>query len=128
MVLLAALLAALTALRQLGIIEQLVAWAFSLAAATIFPALVLGIFWKRANGKGAVAGMLAGLAVTLSYMLATLTNPDLAVLGIGDRAAGIWGVPVNLLVTWLVSSLTSAPSAQTRALVDLVRSPENTDA
>ncbi len=128
MVLLAALLAALTALRQLGIIEQLVAWAFSLATATIFPALVLGIFWKRANGKGAVAGMLAGLIVTLSYMLTTLVNPELAVLGIGDRAAGIWGLPVNLLTTWLVSSLSSAPTAQTRALVDLVRSPETSDA
>lgn len=124
MVLLAATLAALTALRRLGIIEQMVAWAFSLATATLFPALVLGIFWKRANGKGVVAGMLAGLAVTLSYMLTTLLDPDLALLGIGDRAAGIWGLPSNLLVTWLVSQLTSPPTRETRALVDLVRSPE----
>jgi cation/acetate symporter len=124
MVLLAALAAAFTATRQLRIIVQLVAWAFSLAAATIFPALVLGIFWKRANGKGVVAGMLCGLVVTLSYMLTVFIDPERAVLGIGDGAAGIFGMPVCVIVTWLVSSLTAAPSAQVRQLVDLVRSPE----
>lgn len=124
MVFTAALAAALTATRQLGIIVQLVAWAFSLAAATIFPVLVLGIFWKRANGKGAVAGMLTGLVVTLSYMIATVIDPQLAVLGISDDAAGIFGMPVAVFTIWLVSSLTTAPSVHVRDLVDLVRSPE----
>jgi cation/acetate symporter len=123
MLLTAALLAALTAIRQLGIIVQLVAWAFSLAAATIFPVLVLGIFWRRANGKGAVAGMICGLIVTLAYMIGTLINPDLAVLGISNVAAGIFGVPVNIGVTWLISSLTTAPNAQVRNVIDVVRSP-----
>jgi len=127
MVLLAALMAALTATRQLGIIVQLVAWAFSLAAATIFPVLVLGIFWKRANGLGAVAGMLSGLVVTLSYMLTTLIAPDLAILGISNDAAGIFGMPVNVLVTWLVSTLSSSPPAQVRELVDMIRSPDGTE-
>ena len=124
MVLFAALLAALTALRRLTIIVQLVAWAFSLAAATIFPALVLGIFWKRANGKGAVAGMLSGLMVTIGYIVMTLIDPNLAIFGISDRAAGIFGMPVNIAVTWLVSLLSTAPAAHVRTLVDVVRSPE----
>lgn len=128
LLLLAALAAAFVAIRQLAIIVQLVAWAFSFAAATIFPVLVLGIFWKRANGKGAVAGMLCGLIVTLSYMLATLAEPSRAIFGISHVAAGIFGMPANLLVTWLVSSLTTAPGAQVRQLVDLVRSPDMGDA
>lgn len=127
MVLLAAVAAAITATRQLRIIVQLVAWAFSLAAATIFPALVLGIFWKRANGKGAIAGMVCGLIVTLSYMLTVYIRPDSAVLGISHVAAGIFGLPVNLLVTCLVSALTAAPAPQVRQLVDFVRSPEFAD-
>jgi cation/acetate symporter len=119
----AATLAGLTALRQLGIIVELVAWAFSLAAATIFPALVLGIFWRRANKHGAVAGMVCGLVVTSVYIVANRLDPALNVLGIGSAAAGIFGIPVNVIVTVLVSRLTPPPPPETQLLVDVLRRP-----
>jgi len=122
-VLLAAAAAAFTATRRLGIIAQLVAGAFSLAAATFFPILVLGIFWKRANERGAVAGMIAGLIVTLMYMLLNSINPNFTILGISNVAAGVFGIPVNFLVTIVVSRLTPPPSAEIQALVDSLRQP-----
>jgi cation/acetate symporter len=123
LILLAAAAAAVAATRQLPIIVQLVAWAFSFAAATFFPILVLGIFWKRANGNGAVAGMIAGLVVTLAYMLANAWNPNFNILGITNVAAGIFGVPVNFLVACLVSKLTPPPPPATQALVESLRQP-----
>ena len=122
-VFLAAVAAAFTAVRRLGIIVNLVAWAFSFAAATFFPVLLLGIFWKRANGKGAVAGMICGLTVTLAYMLVNITRPELNILGISNVAAGIFGMPVNVLVMVVVSLRTRAPSADTMAMVDGLRQP-----
>jgi cation/acetate symporter len=121
MIFIAALAAAIAATRRLAIIVQLVAWAFSLAAATFFPILVLGIFWKRANGRGAVAGMIAGLVVTLAYMLLNFRDPAFNVLGITNVAAGVFGVPINFLVTIGVSLLTPPPSAETQAFVDSLR-------
>jgi cation/acetate symporter len=123
MILAAAILAALTAVQRLGIIVQMVAWAFSFAAATFFPALVLGIFWKRATSRGAVAGMLSGLLVTALYMFYTYIQPERALLGINSSAAGIFGIPINFLVTIIVSRLSPPPSAQTEALVDSLRHP-----
>jgi len=73
MILVAAILATLTAVQRLAIIVQLVAWAFSLAAATFFPVLVLGIFWKAASSRGAAAGMLSGLLVTVWITCGTLS-------------------------------------------------------
>jgi cation/acetate symporter len=123
MIFAAAVAAAVAATRRLAIIVQLVAWAFSLAAATFFPILVLGIFWKRANGRGAVAGMISGLLVTLAYMLLNAWNPDFNILGITNVAAGIFGVPVNFIVTYTVSKLTAPPSAEAQALVEALRQP-----
>lgn len=122
-ILVVAILAALTALQRLAIIVQLVAWAFSFAAATIFPVLVLGIFWRRANSRGAVAGMLSGFLVTASYMALTYLAPEWAILGISSSAAGIFGMPVNFLVTWLVSRRGPPPDSEVSALVDYVRYP-----
>lgn len=118
----AAILAGITAIRRLGIITQLVAWAFSLAAATFFPVLVLGIFWKRANGRGAVAGMVAGAAITLAYMVANYAT-GFNILGISHVAAGIFGIPVNFLVTIGVSLLTAPPSQATNELTESLRQP-----
>ncbi|MFL5806792.1 MAG: sodium:solute symporter family protein [Roseiflexaceae bacterium] len=123
LILLAAVAAAFAATRRLAIIVQLVAWAFSFAASTFFPILVLGIFWKRANGNGAIAGMLAGLAVTLLYMLMNAWDPSLNILGITNVAAGVFGVPVNFLVTYVVSKLTGPPSPEAQALVETLRRP-----
>lgn len=123
MILVAAALATVTAVQRLAIIVQMVAWAFSLAAATFFPALVLGIFWKGATSRGAAAGMVCGLLATAAYMGVTYLNPGLSLFGISSIAAGIIGVPVNFLVTWLVSRLGPPPSATTTALVDSLRHP-----
>src|SRR5687768_12812668 len=68
MIVVAAAAAAFAALPRLALIVQLVAWAFSLAAATFFPVILLGIFWRRANANGAIAGMIGGLLTTLLYM------------------------------------------------------------
>ena len=123
MILAAAGLAALTAVQRLAIIAQLVAWAFSLAAATFFPALVLGIFSKRITSKGAVAGMICGLLVTTSYMVVIYLRPEWAILGISSSAAGIFGIPINFVVAWLVSHSDRPPSAETEQLVDHLRIP-----
>lgn len=123
MVLAAAVCAALAAIQQLGIIVQLVAWAFSIAAASFFPALVLGIFSKQVNGKGAVAGMIAGMVVTLVYMVLNYTNPAFNLWGISHVAAGIFGVPVNFLLSWLVSRLTTPPSPRVRSFINTLRHP-----
>jgi cation/acetate symporter len=120
--LIAAVLAALTALQRLTIIVQLVSWAFSLAAATIFPILVLGIFSRRTDSRAAVSGMLAGFTVTVSYMVLTSIRPEAELWGIGSTAAGIFGIPVNFLLTWLLSRR-AVPSDAQRALVDSIRTP-----
>lgn len=123
MMLVAATLAALTAIQRLAIIVQMVAWAFSLAAASFFPVLVLGIFWKGATSRGAAAGMLSGALVTVAYMALASLPPGLTPLGISSSAAGIFGVPVNFLVTWLVSRHGPPPAPATQALVDSLRHP-----
>jgi cation/acetate symporter len=119
----AAFLAGLTALQQIGIIVEMVAWAFSLAAATIFPALVLAIFWKRANRYGAVAGMIAGMLVTLTYIALNLFDRSFNVLGIASPAAGIFGMPINFIVAVCVSLTTAPPPPDSDALVDALRRP-----
>jgi len=128
----AALLAAdLAALRPANILF-LVSAAFSLAASAFFPALVCGVFWKRANKWGASAGMLAGLALAIYYMV--VTHPWLRALfairsplqlwwDLQPVAAGVFGVPLGFAVIVLVSLLTPAPGAQALALVDRLRSP-----
>lgn len=123
MVFLVALAAAVIATRRLGIIVQLVAWAFSFAAATLFPVLVLGIFWKRAHARGAVAGMLAGLIVTLSYMVLNVLNPNFNLLGITNVGAGVFGVIANFIVTIGVSLRMPRPLPETTQLVESLRQP-----
>jgi len=112
----------------------LVSAAFSFAAASFFPALVLGIFWKRANKWGATLGMLAGTIVTVYYM--AMTQPWLRSVfsvkssiaentwwDINPISAGIFGVPLGFAVIIIVSLLTPAPDQETQELVDHVRYP-----
>lgn len=106
----------------------MVGLAFSIAASAFFPALVLGIFWKRANKWGAVAGMVAGLGVTLLYIARTHTffggSMEAAWFDINPISCGVFGVPVGFVVTALVSLVTPPPSAEVQALVDFVRLPD----
>ncbi|MCV2422420.1 cation acetate symporter [Paucibacter sp. DJ2R-2] len=127
-----ALAAAAVAAQRPADILLLVTSAFSIAGATFFPALVLGIFWRRANGWGAVAGMLTGLAVTLYYMVVASPSLRLALgvpgpaellWGIAPVSAGVFGVPAGFLAIALVSCFTPRPAAEQAQLVDRLRSP-----
>jgi cation/acetate symporter len=91
-----ALLAAWTASQRPADILSMVAWAFSLAAAGLFPALVLGVWWKRCTKQGAVAGMAAGFAVCLGYLLVTRYFPGFGVqyLGMSSLLNPVTGAPV----------------------------------
>jgi cation/acetate symporter len=127
--------AAWVAARKPADILFMVSAAFSFAASSFFPALVMGVFWRRANKWGATLGMAAGLAVTFAYM--THTHPWLreSVLGVSRAqpvdlwwgiqpiAAGVFGAPVAFLTIIVVSLLTPPPDRATLALVDYLRSP-----
>jgi cation/acetate symporter len=127
MILVAAAIAALAALPRLALIAQMVAWAFSLAAASFFPVVLMGIFWKRANGPGAIAGMIGGLSVTILYMAMNYLNPAFNILGISHLSAGIFGMPVNFALIYGVSMLTAAPPQEIQDLVDELRHPQEDD-
>jgi cation/acetate symporter len=127
-----ALIAAYIAALKPADILFLVSAAFSLAASAFFPALVLGIFWKRATGPAAAAGMLAGLGLTIYYVATTqpwlrslfgLSGPVRLWWGIEPISAGVFGVPLGFAVILLVSWLTPPPPPEAQALVDRLRSP-----
>ncbi len=134
LLLVVALAAAYVASLKVADILFLVSAAFSLAAAGFFPALVLGIFWKRATKWGAVLGMLSGVSITFYYMATTqvwmrglfgVTGPiaDYTWFGILPISAGIWGVPLGFAVIIVVSLLTPPPKKQVQDLVEHVRYP-----
>lgn len=108
---------------KLAIIVELVAWAFSLAAATFFPAVVLGIWDKRMNRAGAVAGMLVGLLITVFYLLGSRFY-GLDWFGIRTIASGIFGIPANFIVALIVSRLTAPPAQRLQDFVDNLRYPK----
>jgi cation/acetate symporter len=125
-----ALLASYVASLNTGNILFLVGAAFSLAASSLFPALVLGVFWKRTTKRGVVAGMISGLAVCVYYIVSTypffvqLTGfAGRRWFGIEPISSGVFGVPAGFAVAILVSLLDTKPDAWTRALVDYIRHP-----
>ena len=133
LLLVVALAAALVASQKPADILFLVSAAFSFAAAAFFPALVIGIFWKRATGIAASLGMIAGLGTTFYYMATTqawmrglfgVTKPVELWWDIQPISAGLFGVPVGIAVIILVSLVTPAPSKKVQELVDHVRYPQ----
>jgi cation/acetate symporter len=133
LLLVVALAAASVAAQKPADILFLVSAAFSFAAAAFFPALTLGIFWKRANKWGASLGMVAGLGITFYYMVTTqpwlrgifgVTSPVELWWGIQPISAGLFGVPLGFAVIIIVSLLTPAPTRQTQELVEHVRYPD----
>ncbi|WP_370324328.1 sodium:solute symporter family protein [Euzebya sp.] len=108
-----------------GFVAEVVAFAFGLAAASFFPAITLGIFWKRTNAKGAVAGMLSGLILTAGYMLYTIPiyGGQEFIAGISPQAIGTVGMIVNFAVTIVVSLMTAPPPESMQELIEEVRLP-----
>jgi len=111
-------------------VGQVVAFAFGLAAASFFPIIVLGIFWKRANAAGAVAGMLTGLISTSAYILATVPSESGAIFlglsppfGISPEGFGFIGMLLNLAVTVVVSRATAPPPQRMMELIEDIRYP-----
>ena len=134
LLLVVAAIAASVASQKPADILFLVSAAFSFAAAAFFPALVLGIFWKRATNWGAVLGMIAGLGITFYYMATTqpwlrsvfgVTSPiaDNTWFGINPISAGIFGVPLGFAVIIIVSLLTPRPTQKVQELIEHVRYP-----
>jgi cation/acetate symporter len=123
MILISAVIAALLAIPQFALIVQLVAWAFSLAASTFFPVILLGIFWKRANANGAIAGMIGGLVACFVYMIWNYVDPRFNVLGLSHLSAGIFGMAANFLLTIVLSLLTAPSPKYIQDMVDQLRIP-----
>lgn len=123
-----------------GFAAQVVALAFGLAAATLFPALMMGIFSKKMNMQGAVAGMLAGLLSTLLYIFTYLgwffipeTNmlpntPENWIAGISPLSFGTIGAVINFAVAFVVMKVTQAPPAEIQSLVESIRVPRGAGA
>lgn len=122
-IVIATLFAGLIALNPPGAITQIVAWAFALATGTFFPALVLGVWWKRSNAKGVIAGLLVGLGVTLTYIFAAKYG-GFTILGIIDTGAGVFGAAAAFLTNIIVSLSTEAPSQKIQEEVIDLRYPE----
>src|ERR671918_628168 len=122
-VLLAVLAAGWFGVHPPAFVGQVVAFAFGLAAASFFPAIVLGIFWKRANAPGAISGLVCGLGFTALYMWATLYGGMEPWFGISPEGIGAVGMAINFIVTIAVSSFTREPSPEIQALVEEVRHP-----
>ncbi|TDH38215.1 cation acetate symporter [Pseudohoeflea suaedae] len=117
-----------------GFAAQTVALAFGIAAASIFPALMMGIFSTRINNKGAVAGMLSGLLITVIYIFLhkgwffipetnSFTDADPLLLSIKSTSFGAIGAVINFAVAYFVSNATEEPPAEIRDLVESVRVP-----
>ncbi|MFO7580940.1 sodium:solute symporter family protein [Guyparkeria sp.] len=118
-----------------GFAAQVVALAFGLAASSLFPVLMMGIFSKRMNKQGAIAGMLAGLTITLLYIFwykgwffipGTNMLPDNAenwLFGINPTSFGAIGAAINFIVAILVAKMTTPPPAEIQELVEEVRVP-----
>ena len=118
-----------------GFAAQTVALAFGMAASSIFPVLMMGIFFKRINSKGAVLGMLCGAGFTLSYIFTYLgwffipgTNtfpntPEFWIMGISPLSVGCIGALINFIVAISVSYMTEKPSEEIQRMVESVRYP-----
>jgi cation/acetate symporter len=113
-----------------GWVAQVVAFAFGLAAASLFPAIFMGIFFKAMNKEGAIAGMVSGLAFTFFYIAYfKLWSPDANIaenwlFGISPEGIGVIGMVINFAVAIIVASMTAKTPAEVRRLVDSIRVPK----
>ena len=111
-------------------VAQVVAFAFGLAAASFFPAIVMGIFQQRMNRQGAIAGMITGITFTALYIIyfrfinPAVDNAENWLFGISPEGIGAIGALLNLLVAWTVCRFTPEPPVEIQALVADIRRPE----
>ena len=110
-------------------VAQVVAFAFGLAASTFFPVLFMGIFSKRLNKEGAIAGMISGLLFTLAYIIyfkflyTNLNNADYWFLSISPEGIGFVGMIINFAVAIVVSAYTNPPPKEVIEMIEIIRQP-----
>ena len=130
----AVVLAGLLGIYPPGFVAQVVAFAFGLAASSFFPAILLGIFSRRMNGAGAVAGMLAGIGFTATYIICfkfvrpELNTPEHWLFGISPEGIGTLGMLLNFAVALAVAPFFPPPSAKVQDLVSSIRVPRGAGA
>lgn len=112
-----------------GFVGQVVAFAFGLAASSFFPVIIMGIFSKRMNKEGAIAGMICGILFTAGYIYyfkffsPELNDSEHWLLGISPEGIGTLGMVLNFCVSFLVSKVTPPPPQEVQSLVDRIRTP-----
>lgn len=112
-----------------GFVAEVVAFAFGLAAASFFPAIILGIFDKRTNMPGAMAGMITGIVFTAVYIIyfkfinKAANTPDHWFMGISPEGIGTLGMVINAVVTLVVSRMTPAPPLKVQEMIESIRVP-----
>jgi cation/acetate symporter len=109
-------------------VAKTVAFAFGLAASSFFPTLIMGIFSKRMNKQGAIAGMISGIGFTLSYIIyfQFLTESKEYWMGISPEGIGFLGMIINFVVAFIVSSITPPPPQEVQDMVEEIRIPQGT--
>ncbi len=116
-----------------GFVAEVVAFAFGLAAASFFPAIILGIFYKKMNKEGAIAGMLAGIIFTVGYILyfkgifitpLAENKPENWLFGISPEGIGTVGMLVNFVVAFAVSKVTKEVPQEVQDIVEQIRYPK----
>ncbi len=109
-----------------GFVAQVVAFAFGLAAASFFPIIILGVFDKRTNREGAIAGMIVGLSFTIFYIVGVkFYGMEPWFFGVSPEGIGTLGMVINFIVTWSVSRLTPPPPLEVQDMVELLRMPDD---
>ena len=113
-----------------GFVAQVVAFAFGLAASSFFPVILMGIFSKRMNKEGAIAGMITGLTFTASYIIYfKFINPSINSaenwwFGISPEGIGALGMVFNFFISFLISRVTAPPPQEIKDMVDDIRIPQ----
>ncbi|MCP2730009.1 sodium:solute symporter family protein [Limnofasciculus baicalensis] len=109
-----------------GFVAQVVAFAFGLAAASFFPIIILGVFDKRTNREGAIAGMIVGLSFTIYYIVGVkFSGMQPWFFGVSPEGIGTLGMVINFIVTWSVSRFTPPPPLEVQEMVELLRMPDD---
>jgi cation/acetate symporter len=109
-----------------GFVAQVVAFAFGLAAASFFPIIILGVFDKRTNREGAIAGMIVGLSFTIFYIVGVkFYEMQPWFFGVSAEGIGTLGMVLNFFVTWTVSRLTPPPPLEVQEMVEVLRMPDD---